>query len=105
MASRVGERGQITIERAIREELGVYAGDQAVQRVEDGRVVIEFVPAPHRRSLAGSLGDKVTRKPDDDRWSSLRDAAADPHPVLQWNRQTTIKPRLLISLTPVFRLG
>ncbi|MBI3752110.1 MAG: AbrB/MazE/SpoVT family DNA-binding domain-containing protein [Chloroflexi bacterium] len=77
MASRVGERGQITIERAIREELGVYAGDRAVQRIEDGRVVIEFVPAPHRRSLTGSLGDKVTRTPNDERWATLRDAAAE----------------------------
>jgi AbrB family looped-hinge helix DNA binding protein len=75
MMSRVGERGQITIEKAIREELGVYAGDQAVQRVEDGRVVIEFVPAPHRRSLAGVLRDKVSRRPADETWESLRDAA------------------------------
>ncbi|MEO7296818.1 MAG: AbrB/MazE/SpoVT family DNA-binding domain-containing protein, partial [Candidatus Limnocylindria bacterium] len=44
MVSRVGERGQITIEKAIREELGIYAGDDAVQRVEDGRIVIEVVP-------------------------------------------------------------
>jgi AbrB family looped-hinge helix DNA binding protein len=77
LASRVGERGQITIEKAIREDLGVYAGDQAIQHVEDGRVVIEFVPAPHRRSLAGSLAEKVTRTPEDERWASLRDAAAE----------------------------
>ena len=75
MPSRVGERGQVTIEKAIREELGVYAGDQALQRVEDGRVVIEFVPAPHRRSLAGALRDKVNRRPPDESWSALRDAA------------------------------
>ncbi len=81
MASRVGERGQVTIEKSIREELGVYAGDQAIQRVEDGRVVIEFVPGPHHRSLAGALRDKVTRKPADENWPTLRDAArvtADP---------------------------
>ena len=81
MASRVGERGQITIEKAIREDLGVYAGDQAIQRIEDGRVVIEFVPAAHRRSLAGVLRRKVTQKPADERWSVLREAAletADP---------------------------
>ena len=76
MASTVGERGQVTIEKAIREELGVYAGDQAVQRVEDGRVVIEFVPAPHGRSLAGALRDRVARRPEDEAWSSLRDSAA-----------------------------
>ena len=75
MASRVGERGQITIEKAIREELGIYAGDEAVQRVEDGRIVIEVVPGRHRRSLAGSLRGKVTRQPEDEAWSALRAAA------------------------------
>ena len=81
MASTVGERGQVTIEKAIREELGVYAGDLAVQRVEDGRVVIEFVPAPHRRSLAGVLRDKVQPFGDDSDWEAVRDYAdgiADP---------------------------
>lgn len=75
LSSRVGERGQVTIEKQIREELGVYAGDQAVQRIEDGRVVIEFVPGPHRRSLAGALRGKVSTLPTDERWAALRDAA------------------------------
>jgi bifunctional DNA-binding transcriptional regulator/antitoxin component of YhaV-PrlF toxin-antitoxin module len=75
MASRVGERGQITVEKAIREELAVYAGDQAIQWVEDGRLIVEFVPAPHRRSLAGALADKVTRRPTDEEWAHLREAA------------------------------
>ncbi len=81
MPSRVGERGQITIEKAIREELGIYAGDDAVQRVEDGRIVIEVVPGRHRRSLAGTLKDKLGRRPADESWESLRRAAretADP---------------------------
>ena len=77
LAGRVGERGQVTIEKAIRETLGVYAGDQAIQCVEDGRVVIEFAPAAHRRSLAGSLRDKVTRKPDDEHWQALWEAASE----------------------------
>jgi AbrB family looped-hinge helix DNA binding protein len=75
MASTVGERGQITIEKAIREELGVYAGDVAIQRVEEGRVVIEFVPAPHRRSLAGILRDKVRPVADDGDWKAVRERA------------------------------
>ena len=75
MATSVGERGQVTIEKAIREELGVYAGDYAVQRVEDGRVVIEFVPGPHRRSLAGILRDKVRPVVDDTDWDAVRDYA------------------------------
>lgn len=75
MASSVGERGQITIEKAIREQLGVYAGDLAVQRVEDGKVIIEFVPAPHQRSLAGILRDKITRWPDNEDWETIREMA------------------------------
>jgi AbrB family looped-hinge helix DNA binding protein len=81
MSSRVGERGQITIEKAIREELGIYAGDEAVQRIENGRIVVEVVPGRHRRSLAGSLKGKVARRPDDESWEALRQAAwetADP---------------------------
>ena len=75
MASRVGERGQITVEKAIREELAVYSGDQAVQWVEHGRLVVEFLPAPHGRSLEGLLEGKATRRPDDEAWAAIRDAA------------------------------
>jgi AbrB family looped-hinge helix DNA binding protein len=77
MASRVGERGQITIDKAIREELGIYAGDEAVQRVEDGRIVIDVVPGRHRRSLAGSLREAVRRWPEDESWGVLRGRAAE----------------------------
>ena len=74
MTSRVGERGQITIEKSIREELAIYAGDETVQRVEDGRIVIEVIPGRHRRSLAGSLAPKVGRRPADESWTALRQA-------------------------------
>jgi len=79
--SRVGERGQITIAKAIREELAIYAGDETVQRVEDGRIVIEVIPGRHRRSLAGALRDRAHRTPRDESWPALRDAAwASPNP-------------------------
>jgi hypothetical protein len=81
MPSRVGERGQITVEKAIREELAVYAGDDAVQWVEDGHLVVAFVPGSHTRSLAGSLANKVTRRPATSDWAPIRDAArAMPDP-------------------------
>ncbi len=75
MTSRVGERGQITIEKSIREELGIYAGDETVQRVENGRIVVEVIPGRHRRSLAGSLREKVGRQPNDESWEALRTAS------------------------------
>lgn len=75
MTSRVGERGQITIDKAIREELAIYAGDEAVQRIEDGRIVIEVIPGRHRRSLAGVLQPRIGRTPPDESWDALREAA------------------------------
>jgi AbrB family looped-hinge helix DNA binding protein len=75
MTSRVGERGQITIEKSIREELAICGGDETVQRVEGGRIVIEVIPGRHRRSMAGALRDKVGRRPTDESWAALRDAA------------------------------
>jgi bifunctional DNA-binding transcriptional regulator/antitoxin component of YhaV-PrlF toxin-antitoxin module len=55
MANVVGERFQITIDRVVRERLGIEPGDFAVERVEDGRLVVEFMPRPHDRSLRGIL--------------------------------------------------
>lgn len=81
MASRVGERGQITLEKSIREELGIFAGDEAIQRVEDGRIVIEVIPGRHSRSLAGAAAPHIARHPPDETWEVLRDAAwATPDP-------------------------
>ena len=53
MSSQVSERGQITIDRSIRKELGVQPGMVAYQRIVDGHLEITFLPAPHRRSLYG----------------------------------------------------
>ena len=75
MPSRVGERGQITLQKSIREELGIYAGDQAIQRVENGRIVIEVIPGRHDRSLAASLKDKIRSRPADESWPALRRTA------------------------------
>ncbi len=63
LGTSVGERGQITIEREIRDKLGVKPKDIAVQRVEDGRLVVEFIRPhePHMRSLAGVLGPPPRR--------------------------------------------
>ena len=51
----VGERFQVVIERDARRELGVRPGDRAVETIENGRLVITFLPARHRRSMLGRL--------------------------------------------------
>ena len=73
MTNVVGERFQITIDKKVREKLGVMPGDQAVERVEDGRLVVYFMPRPHNESLLGIL-KKPGMKPITD-WQALRDAA------------------------------
>lgn len=51
----VGERFQVVIERDVRGELGIQPGDRAIETVENGRLVITFLPPRHRRSLRGRL--------------------------------------------------
>ncbi len=62
MSSVVGKKGQVTFEDVTRDSLGVEPGWRALQRQEGDRVVVEFLPPKHRRSLAGRLRDATTVK-------------------------------------------
>lgn len=55
MRNRVNDRGQITIERELREQLGVEPGMVAHQRIVDGHLEIVFLPPRHSESLYGAL--------------------------------------------------
>jgi AbrB family looped-hinge helix DNA binding protein len=70
MANVVGERFQITIDKQVREQLGIQPGDQAVEWIEDGRLVVYFMPKPHSRSLLGIL-KKPGTKPITD-WEAFK---------------------------------
>jgi len=74
MVAVVNKRGQITIDREIREQLGVKPGMRAVQDIMNGVLMVTFIPAPHRRSLAGVLGTAKQRAPVD--WDEAREIAA-----------------------------
>jgi bifunctional DNA-binding transcriptional regulator/antitoxin component of YhaV-PrlF toxin-antitoxin module len=70
----VGERYQVVIERDARRELGVQPGDRAVETIENGRLVITFLPARHRRSLRGilaGLGPAMDRAAERDEMADL----------------------------------
>jgi bifunctional DNA-binding transcriptional regulator/antitoxin component of YhaV-PrlF toxin-antitoxin module len=73
MPNVVGERYQITVSKPIRQELGVEPGDLAIERVEDGRLVVTFVPHAHRDSLLGILRQAGTAPIGD--WSALMEDA------------------------------
>jgi hypothetical protein len=71
--NRVGARFQIVIDRRVRAELGVKPGDLAVEHVEEGRLVVDFVPARHHDSLYGLL--RKPRQPPITDWQELKDRA------------------------------
>jgi len=73
MANVVGERFQITIDRQVRRQLGIKPGDLAVERVEGGRLVVDFVPRPHRESLYGIFHRPDTEPTAD--WGAVRERA------------------------------
>jgi bifunctional DNA-binding transcriptional regulator/antitoxin component of YhaV-PrlF toxin-antitoxin module len=76
MSNIVGSKGQVVIEKEIREHLGVRKGSVAVQRLMGDHVEIHFLPPPHRRSLKGSLAQyaKDSRVPPTD-WDEVRERA------------------------------
>jgi AbrB family looped-hinge helix DNA binding protein len=59
MSSVVGTKGQVTIQKEIRDALGIAPGWRAIQRPEGDRVVLEFLPPRHRRSVVGILKGKA----------------------------------------------
>lgn len=70
---KVGTKGQVVIDKSIRDELGIEPGFVAVQRRVGDHVEIRFYPAEHERSLRGVLADAVTRPVDPgEDWSELR---------------------------------
>jgi len=76
VANVVGERFQITIDKRVRERLGVRPGDQAVEWVEDGRLVVAFVPKQHDESMLGIL-KRLSREPIEPitDWAAVKDHA------------------------------
>ena len=59
MSRRVNAKGQVVIEKAIRDKLGVKPGWRTLQLLVDNHVELRFIPPEHRRSLAGTLSKYV----------------------------------------------
>lgn len=75
MGNVVGQRFQITIDKHVRDELGIKPGDVAIERVEYGRLVIDFMPKPHRESLLG-IFRQPGQEPITD-WRAVKERAWD----------------------------
>ncbi|MEO6323921.1 MAG: AbrB/MazE/SpoVT family DNA-binding domain-containing protein [Thermoanaerobaculia bacterium] len=76
MTTRVGTKGQVVIDKAIRDQLGIQPGYLAIQRVVQDRVEISFLPPEHERSLRGVLAGSVRTNvaPGED-WHHAEEAA------------------------------
>jgi AbrB family looped-hinge helix DNA binding protein len=75
MAHTVGEKGQLVIEKPIREALGIQPGSIAVQILREDHVEIRFYPPEHSRSLKGVLADKIRKTPGDRDWREIQEEA------------------------------
>ena len=81
MASVVGTKGQVVIEKSIREKLGVQPGFVAVQTLVDDHVEVRFYPPEHDRSLRGVLADSTNVSVALEEWQRARSKAwADAAP-------------------------
>lgn len=75
MASKVGSKGQVVIEKRLRERLGVEPGHFAVQRIVGDHVEIRFHPPEHDRSLRGALAGAAKRSVTPGEWRELKERA------------------------------
>jgi AbrB family looped-hinge helix DNA binding protein len=75
MLTTVGQKGQIVIEKTIRDALGLQPGYVAVQKLAGNHVEIYFYPPEHRQSLRGMLANKVKKPASTAEWSMLRERA------------------------------
>jgi AbrB family looped-hinge helix DNA binding protein len=86
MGHKVGAKGQLVIEKAIRDQLGIEPGSESIQRVVDGRLEIVFRRPRHRRSLLGAA------RPFIKRWPTQEEI---DHPEQAWGEAVAKKLRRL----------
>ncbi len=84
MASTVGSKGQIVIEKAIRDALGLQPGYIAVQKLVEDHVEVYFYPPEHQESLRGVLADKAEKMIPPEKWSEAREEAWSKAVASEW---------------------
>lgn len=72
MTTIVGPKGQVVIEKEIRERLGIKRGAIAVQTIVGARVEIRFVPPAHARSLFGILAPYARATAQNEDWAKTK---------------------------------
>ena len=62
MGYEVGSKGQVVIDKRLRDALGVEPGALTAQRLAGDHLEIRFFPPEHDRSLRGLLARKTRRR-------------------------------------------
>ena len=77
MANKVGTKGQVVIDKEIRDKLGIGPGWLALQRIVDGHLEINFVMPEHNRSLKGVLAPYINSNAieTDEDWHKAKEMA------------------------------
>jgi len=86
LSTKVGLKGQVVIEKDIRDALGIVPGSVALQRVVGDRVEIQFLPPEHHTSLYGILASQLTRTVSDEALESAIDDAAAAAAIRRYRR-------------------
>ena len=75
MASILGSKGQVVIEKPIRDALGLEPGFVSSQTLVGDHIEIRFFPPEHDRSLRGILSFATKKALDPERWDEVRSKA------------------------------
>jgi len=75
MAHTVGDKGQVVIEKPLRDALGVQPGFITVQSLVGDHVEIRFYPPEHSRSLRGVLAKYARHSISPEDWQAAREQA------------------------------
>jgi bifunctional DNA-binding transcriptional regulator/antitoxin component of YhaV-PrlF toxin-antitoxin module len=87
MSNLVGEKGQVVIQKPLREALGIQPGFVTVQTLVNDHVEIRFYPPEHTRSLRGALKKYATRILSTGELREAREKAWDEAVTMDWNRE------------------
>ena len=87
MPNLVGEKGQVVIEKPLREALGVQPGFLTAQILVDDHVEIRFYPPEHNRSARGALKKYAKRVLSTDELREARDKAWEETATKDWIRE------------------
>ena len=87
MPSVVGQKGQVVIEKPLRDALGLRPGYIAVQRLVGDHVELHFHPPEHNESLRGVLAGRGIRSHSEEEWAEIREQAWVEGSLAGWEEE------------------